>query len=63
MGWGHGADVWREITSALRVAGYDYVLSIEHEDPLASVQEGLAHAIRFLRGAMLAEKPAEMWWA
>ena len=35
VGWGHGLEVWRDIASALREVGYDYVLSIEHEDPLA----------------------------
>jgi sugar phosphate isomerase/epimerase len=61
-GWGHGLEVWRGITSALRSTGYDYVLSIEHEDPLASRAEGLRHAVRFLRQAIFAEPPAEMWW-
>lgn len=62
-GWGHGLPVWREISSALRATGYDYVLSIEHEDPLASREEGLRHAVRFLREAVFSQPPAEMWWA
>jgi sugar phosphate isomerase/epimerase len=36
VGYGHGAKTWRDITSALRSVGYDYVMSIEHEDGLAS---------------------------
>ena len=34
VGFGHGEPKWREIVSALRVAGYDDVISIEHEDIL-----------------------------
>jgi sugar phosphate isomerase/epimerase len=63
VGWGHDLACWRQITSALRVAGYDYVMSIEHEDALASVDEGLRHAIETLRAATLREPAAQMWWA
>lgn len=62
-GWGHGTGIWRSMISSLRVAGYDYVLSIEHEDPLTSVEEGLRNSIRFLRGSLLTEAPPEIWWA
>ena len=34
-GYGHGAEWWREFVSTLRMFGYDYVLSIEHEDSIA----------------------------
>lgn len=63
VGWGHGLSTWREIVSALRLVGYDGVLSIEHEDPLADPEEGLTHAVEFLRRVMLVKKPGEMWWA
>ena len=63
VGWGHDVGCWRQITSALRMVGYDYVLSIEHEDALASVDEGLRHAVETLRSATLKEPAAEMWWA
>jgi len=39
VGWGHDALVWKQIISALRMTGYDHVISIEHEDALASVDE------------------------
>ncbi|HEY3297143.1 MAG TPA: sugar phosphate isomerase/epimerase, partial [Armatimonadota bacterium] len=29
VGYGHGADVWKDIVSSLRLTGYDWVLSIE----------------------------------
>ena len=35
-GYGHGDEWWKEFVSTLRMFGYDYVLSIEHEDSLMS---------------------------
>jgi sugar phosphate isomerase/epimerase len=42
IGYGHDAAEWRESLSTLRLVGYDYVISIEHEDALMSTDEGLA---------------------
>jgi hypothetical protein len=39
------------------------VLSIEHEDPLASIDEGLGKAVAFLKEPLLTEQPSGMWWA
>jgi sugar phosphate isomerase/epimerase len=49
--------------SALRIAGYDGVLSIEHEDGLLSTEEGLGKAVEVLQRVLLRELPGEMWWA
>ncbi|MBI5878650.1 MAG: sugar phosphate isomerase/epimerase [Chloroflexi bacterium] len=62
VGYGHDSLVWRRMISALRVAGYDHVISIEHEDGLASIDEGLGKAVEFLRGVILKEQPAKVWW-
>jgi sugar phosphate isomerase/epimerase len=62
VGWGHGELEWKKIATALRVAGYDYVMSIEHEDALASINEGLASAIDTLSRVILKEPPTEAWW-
>jgi sugar phosphate isomerase/epimerase len=62
VGWGHGESEWKQIISALRLAGYDYVVSIEHEDALASVAEGLTSAVNFLSGVVLTDPPVEAWW-
>ena len=62
VGWGHSELEWKRIVSALRLAGYDYVMSIEHEDALASVDEGLKAAVDLLSRAILTEPPVEAWW-
>ncbi|HOQ97550.1 MAG TPA: sugar phosphate isomerase/epimerase [Anaerolineae bacterium] len=62
VGYGHSLIEWRRIVSALRLVGYDYVLSIEHEDALASVGEGFSKAVAMLRESVLAETPAQPWW-
>jgi len=64
LGWvGHSELEWKKIISALRLAGYDYVLSIEHEDALASTHEGLSSAVALLDRVLLREPPVEAWWA
>jgi sugar phosphate isomerase/epimerase len=63
VGYGMGEKVWRDIVSALRAVNYDYVMSIEHEDLLLSIDEGLQKAIDTLNGLILREEKAEMWWA
>lgn len=62
VGCGHDLKVWSDIVSALRIYGYDYVLSIEHEDPIMSIDEGLNRAITNLRSVMIREQPASPWW-
>lgn len=63
VGYGSDLQLWRDIMSALRMVGYDYVVSIEHEDSLMSADEGLSKAIAFLKEAMITEKSGGMWWA
>jgi sugar phosphate isomerase/epimerase len=52
VGEGHPVGFWRDLAAALREAGYDGALSIEHEDPLLSREEGLAVAVATLREAL-----------
>lgn len=63
IGYGHDAAVWKEIVSALRLVGYDYVISIEHEDALMSNDEGLAKGIALLKEVVISDPPGEMFWA
>lgn len=63
VGYGHDAAYWKEIVSNLRLVGYDYVLSIEHEDSLMSQQEGLSKAISMLKDVLIFEGVGKMTWA
>ena len=63
VGYGHDMGVWKDIISALRAAGYDGAVSIEHEDAYMSTLEGLEKAIAFLKEVLIKEAPAQMWWA
>jgi len=63
VGYGQDEKFWRDFASALRTAGYDYVLSIEHEDGLVSIDEGVSKAVAFLQQVLFKEAPTEMWWA
>jgi sugar phosphate isomerase/epimerase len=62
VGFGHGAEWWSEFISTLRMYGYDYVLSIEHEDSLLSPEEGLTKAVKFLDALVIREQPSAAWW-
>ncbi len=63
VGYGHDADFWGDLVSTLQMIGYDDVLSIEHEDSLMSVEEGLTKAATFLNQIVIKEKLKGMWWA
>ena len=64
LGYGHDIGLWEQIFSALKVAGYDDSISIEHEDGLMSPKEGLEKAIRLVQDCMIRGGSNEnMWWA
>jgi sugar phosphate isomerase/epimerase len=52
LGDGHGIAWWQAFCSALRDAGYDDVLSIEHEDLALPPIEGVRRSVELLRGAI-----------
>jgi sugar phosphate isomerase/epimerase len=62
-GYGHGIEWWKDFVSNLRMVGYDYVLSIEHEDGLMSSMEGLRKALECLKQAVISESAGPMFWA
>jgi len=62
VGYGHDQKVWKDMISMLRVIGYDGAISIEHEDALMSINEGLEKAVSFLQGLIIEEKPNDAWW-
>ena len=63
VGYGHGEEYWRAIVSELRMAGYDYAISIEHEDSLMSGREGLLKSIQCLNNVLMKEDRGSMYWA
>ncbi len=63
VGFGQPEKVWRDIVSALRTVDYDYVMSIEHEDALMSIDEGLRKAVDFLDPLIVKEEAGTPWWA
>ena len=64
VGYGNGETYWRDLVSNLRLVGYDRVLSIEHEDSLMTIDEGLSKAVAFLGDILIKEeKPTTMSWA
>jgi len=62
IGYGHDLKFWKDFISALRLVGYDYVVSIEHEDAMMSTEEGLSKALTVLKDAITTETPGEMYW-
>ncbi|NWL87445.1 MULTISPECIES: sugar phosphate isomerase/epimerase family protein [unclassified Paenibacillus] len=62
VGYGHDMKTWADIISALRLHGYDYAVSIEHEDGLMSIDEGFTKAVRNLQQVIMEDSAAEMWW-
>ncbi|MBN2299989.1 MAG: sugar phosphate isomerase/epimerase [Acholeplasmataceae bacterium] len=62
VGYGHDTKVWKDMISMLRIVGYDGAISIEHEDALMSINEGLEKAVSFLQELVIKEKPSDAWW-
>jgi sugar phosphate isomerase/epimerase len=54
LGLGHDEKTWREIVGALRAAGYDYVVSIEHEDERLETSAAVRRSIRLLQDILTA---------
>ena len=51
LGYGHSEQWWSEFCAALAIAGYDDVLSIEHEDPMMPALEGVEKSVALLKRA------------
>ncbi len=63
VGYGHSEAEWKDIVSNLRMVGYDWVMSIEHEDSLMTSMEGLKKAIDVLKAAVMFQAKGGMFWA
>jgi sugar phosphate isomerase/epimerase len=53
LGYGHDDAFWRSFCLALRRAGYDDVLSIEHEDVVMEPIEGVRKSVELLERVMI----------
>ncbi len=62
VGYGHDLKFWKDLVSNLRLVGYDYVLSMEHEDSLMSLREGLEKGVSFLREIVLTDERGQPWF-
>lgn len=62
VGFGHDQKTWSDIISILRLYGYDYVVSIEHEDGLMSIEEGFTKAVENLKPIIVKDSISQMWW-
>ena len=57
LGYGHDEGWWRRFVNALRTAGYDDVLSIEHEDHLMDRREGVVRSAELLQRVVMRAPP------
>lgn len=62
VGYGHDEFFWGDFLSELRRAGYDDVVSVEHEDDLIDPDEGLAKAAALLSGVIVRRPVGAHWW-
>lgn len=62
VGYGHDMKFWKDLVSALRLVGYDGVLSMEHEDSLMSLREGLLKGVAALREVILSDPKGQPWF-
>lgn len=62
VGYGGDAAYWKDVISNLRLVGYDYAISIEHEDSLMSQNEGLSKAVSLLKEVLITEDVGAAWW-
>jgi sugar phosphate isomerase/epimerase len=62
VGYGHDLKFWKDLVSNLRLVGYDYVLSMEHEDSLMSLREGLEKGVGALRDLVLTDERGKPWF-
>jgi sugar phosphate isomerase/epimerase len=62
VGYGHDLKFWKDLVSNLRLVGYDGVLSMEHEDSLMSLREGLQKGVAALQSLVLTDEKGKPWF-
>ena len=59
VGYGHGAQLWKDVVKAYMDVGYQGILSIENEDPILPGEVGVeraAYVLKNVRAELLGEK-------
>ena len=62
VGYGHDVRFWKDFVSALRLVGYDGVLSIEQEDSLFSATESFHKSLAFVKDLVVRDPDRAAWW-
>jgi sugar phosphate isomerase/epimerase len=62
LGYGHDLQFWRSFVNELRVAGFDGVLSVEHEDELAPNEEALRRSSEILHSCIWSAPAEDFGW-
>jgi len=62
LGHGHDLLFWRVLVTELRALGYDGVLSVEHEDPFAPIDEALIRSVAILEECIWRAASAKTEW-
>ena len=62
VGYGHDLKFWKDLVSNLRLVGYDGALSMEHEDSLLSLREGLIKGVDALKSLILTDDRGKPWF-
>jgi sugar phosphate isomerase/epimerase len=62
VGYGHDLKFWKDLVSNLRLVGFDGALSMEHEDSLMSLREGLQKGVAALKSLVLMDKRGKPWF-
>jgi sugar phosphate isomerase/epimerase len=62
VGHGHDPVFWKSFFDELTTLGYEGVLSVEHEDELAPVEEALVRSLEFIRSCTWRENASGATW-
>jgi sugar phosphate isomerase/epimerase len=49
VGYGHSANLWKEVIQAYMDVGYEGILSVENEDPILPGEVGVERALTVLK--------------
>ena len=58
IGYGHSNHEWAKLMATLRAVGYDGYISVEHEDALMSLDEGLRRGVENIKSVLMTEPAA-----